>query len=204
MQNSGTSEIKRGPLERLVWCDTETTGLDPMMDQLLEVGFLITDLEFVELDRMKVIIQPGDMAVIQEDQVIPFVWDMHTKSGLWSDIKNGAGYRLHEAIPMVEAFLDKHEVCTEDPICGSSVQFDRSWLGRWMPTAMGKFSYRNIDVSTLKELMLRLSPDIYVEMPDDAKVMNRKTHRVIEDIEDTISELRFYRNEFLYVPGDFR
>ena len=197
--------------ERFVWIDMETTDLKPQRGVPLEIGFTITDLKLEPMvHKSWMIYQSGwdrDGRYSQE-QVDPLVWDMHVKSGLWDEIVTD-GISIVSAQQEVEAFLEEWEVECEggnkgDPMSGSSVQFDREWMECWFPRSFTRFSYRNIDVSTVKELMKRYSPDIYLLQDRGFQpTTKRGLHRVTPDLEDTISEFAFYRKEFLYVPTDF-
>lgn len=189
--------------QRMIWCDVETTGLEPGRDLLLEIGFVETNLDNEIVDEFEVqIFNPEWEPLLTEERLDPFIWDMHTKSNLLEElpIKGVSEVRAEE---LVFEWLLGRGVGKTDPLCGSSVQFDRSWLTTWQPDNMDLFSYRNIDISTLKELMLRLSPDFYKEFHDEWKANNVSRHRILDDLRDTIEEFKFYRKEFLYVPRDF-
>lgn len=182
----------------------ETTGLEPAGCIPLELGFLITDIELNPIEgKSWIIYEPNweNGGQYRQENIDPYVWDMHVKSGLWDE--RTSGHRVAQVEYEACAWLDSHEVSREDPICGSSVQFDRDWMKYWFSEAQRKFSYRNIDISTVKELMKRFSPEIYAMQDSTDYYLNRKMHRMMPDIEDTISEFKFYRKEFLYVPTDF-
>lgn len=183
--------------DRLIWCDIETTGLDPRKELLLEVGFKITDLDLNVIDDRQVTIwtTPDYDEHCKEDKVDPFVWEMHKKSGLW-DVVQSEGSKPGEARTWIYEWINGHGVSKDEPLCGSSVQFDRLWLDMWMPEVINRFSYRNIDISTLKELCRRYNPELYTKLEDD--VPNHKLHRVLPDLDDTIAEFKFYRDNFLF------
>lgn len=182
--------------DRLVWCDIETTGLDPETCLILEVGFKITDLELNVLSEMSVLIwSPEYRKMCVESKIFPYVWNMHTKSGLWVDAPID-GVRLAEAREQISTFLEENHISTAEPLCGSSIQFDRKWLEVWMPECVELFSYRNIDISTLKELCKRYNPILYEKLNDEYQAA--KQHRVLADIDDTLSEFKFYRDNFLF------
>lgn len=190
---------------KFVWIDMETTGLIPQQGVPLEVGFLITDVDLNELNRSSWTIYEekwDDAGLYEAPKVDKFVLDMHDKSGLWEELPEH-GCTLGYVQGSTQRWLIDNGVGTDDPMCGSSVQFDRLWAEYWLPGVFDQFSYRNIDISTLKELMRRLSPDIYAEIDGDDNTTKRGLHRVLPDLEDTISEFKFYRKEFLYVPSDF-
>lgn len=190
--------------EYLVWVDMETTGLDPHVNRPLEIGFALTDLNFDIMESRSWVIHNTAWAEeghYSKEATDEFVLAMHEKSGLWSELDNGLGLKLSDVREEINYLLAGWCVDKRDPLCGSSVGFDRDWMKVWFPESEKRFSYRNIDVSSIKELMMRLSPEIYKELEGNAT--KREMHRVIPDIEDTISELKFYRKEFLYVPTDF-
>lgn len=186
------------PYERLVWIDTETTGLNAHEDYLLEVGLAITDLELNFIDSISVLIWNKSYDdLITEKDVVPFVWTMHTKNKLFSEAKRD-GVGTHEAMTILSDWCIKHQICSDDPMVGSSVQFDREWLSAWMPPVANMFSYRNIDISSVKELCSRYNPQIYLGL--DIEFPNpKKMHRVIPDIEDSAAELRYYVDNFFWV-----
>lgn len=193
--------------ERFVWIDTETTGLYPQKGVPLELGFIITDLDLNLIDKAHWLIYEDKwdgQKMYEAPNVDQFVLDMHDKSGLWKELEIGHGEPLTFVQNEATLWLRDNGVKDQkDPMCGSSVQFDRLWAEEWFENVFNLFSYRNIDISTLKELMKRFAPDIYAEMAESADYSKRELHRVIPDLEDTIAEFKFYRKEFLYVPSDF-
>ena len=182
--------------DRLIWCDIETTGLDPHREMLLEVGFKITDLELNVTAETNVLFWSDEYTeYCIKENIDPFVWEMHTKSTLW-EYAQRIGTSPYIARTGIINWLEKNKVTRKEPICGSSVQFDRKWLEVWIPEAIGQFSYRNIDISTLKELCMRLNPDLYKKLAED--ITPAKQHRALPDIDDTIEEFRGYRDSFLF------
>ena len=182
--------------ERLIWCDIETTGLDPNKEMLLEVGFKITDLELNVLSETSELFWSDEYAeYCVKKNIDPYVWEMHSKSKLW-DYAKRAGSSPYIARVGIIQWLEANNVTKNEPICGSSVQFDRGWLDVWIPEAIGQFSYRNIDVSTIKELCRRYNPELYAKLAED--VTPKKEHRALPDIDDTIEEFRGYRDSFLF------
>lgn len=178
--------------DNLVWIDCEMTGLDLVHDALIEVAVLVTDGDLNVLgEGVDVLITPSPEAL---DHMGDFVRDMHTKSGLLDEI-------AREGIPMADAervCLDyiKTYVPTERkaPLAGNSVGTDRTFLARDMPALEGWVHYRNVDVSSIKELARRWYPKVYYQLP--AKGGN---HRALADIQESIEELRYYR-EAVFVP----
>lgn len=193
-------------LDRLVWVDIETTGLNHMTELVLEIGFRITDLDLETIDDFDVLIwdtpkydrKLDHMIVNRDDHA--FVLDMHSaeKSGLFEAAQK-EGVPEDEAERLVADFLRGHGVGpdTKEPLCGSSVQFDRLFLTEQFPVIHNLFSYRNIDTSSVKELCMRYNPELYAKLE---KYTNpKKLHRVLPDLTDTIDEARFYIDNFLMV-----
>lgn len=172
----------------LGWIDVETTGLEPEKHDLLEVGIVITDDELNYRASTSVVIR-GDLSKMD-----PYVANMHSISGLSDEVPNGV--RRYEGEQFLIGFLAKHEAVRllwkNVPISGSSVHFDRAWLKVHMPDLETIFSHRNVDVSTLKELTGRWYPMLSAqrERPGAA------AHRALLDLEQSINELRWYRQKF--------
>jgi oligoribonuclease len=183
----------------LIWTDIETTGLDKNKEVLLEVGFRVTDLDLNEMDYFHAIVwMPHYDLVI--DNAVKFVLDMHTKNGLLTEAQL-TGETLDVVAARLGSWLSSINV-DDEPLCGSSVQFDREWLTHLFPNVMSAFSHRNIDVSTVKELCKRFNPILASKLEED--VVPQKMHRVNPDITDTIEEFEFYRDNFLFwhIPDD--
>lgn len=191
-------------MDRLVLIDTETFGLNPKSDFIIELGFMIVDMDFNIIDDFQCSIWDspsydgrfsslGYMAA-QGDKPATLVLEMHNKSGLWSDVQIH-GFTVEQAITRATDWLSKHKVGKEDPMVGSSVQFDREMLREQMLPIFDIFSYRNIDTSSIKELCRRFNPGVYAHL--DNITQPKKLHRVVPDLQDTLGELEFYRNEFL-------
>jgi oligoribonuclease len=179
--------------DRLVWVDLEMTGLDPARDEIVEIAAIVTDAELVELDAgISFVVRPPDLAILEGmDQVVV---DMHTSSGLLSDIPGGIP--LAEAGAAVLAYVRGHvPQPRKAPLAGSSVYVDRGFLARHLPELDAHLHYRLVDVSTVKELARRWYPRAYFNAP--AKTGG---HRALADIRESIAELRFYR-ETLFVPA---
>ncbi|MCW2779716.1 MAG: oligoribonuclease [Marmoricola sp.] len=178
--------------ERLVWIDCEMTGLDLGADALIEVAALVTDFDLNVLgDGIDVIIKPPAAAL---EQMVPFVREMHTKSGLLDELDGGT--TMEDAQERVLAYIKEH--CPDGsrpPLAGNTVATDRSFLIRDMPELESFLHYRIVDVSSIKELSRRWFPRAYFNAP--AKNGN---HRALADIQESIEELRYYR-EAVFVPS---
>lgn len=177
--------------ERLVWIDCEMTGLDLGADALVEVAALVTDFDLNVLgDGVDIIIKPPAEAL---DQMIEFVRNMHANSGLLDELDGGV--TLADAEEQVMAYLREH--CPADsrpPLAGNSVATDRGFLARDMTTLDAFLHYRIVDVSSVKELAKRWFPKAYFNAPT-----KRGNHRALADIQESIEELRYYR-EAVFVP----
>lgn len=181
--------------DRLVWIDCEMTGLDLTRDALVEVAAIVTDGNLNELDGgIDLVIRPADLTLL--DQMDQVVTDMHTSSGLLTEIPNGVD--LASAATAVLDYVRRHvPEPRKAPLAGSSVYVDRGFLARDMPELDRHMHYRLIDVSSVKELARRWYPRAYFNAP--AKTGN---HRALADIRESIAELRFYRDTiFVAEPG---
>jgi oligoribonuclease len=175
--------------ERLVWIDLEMTGLDPMNDEIVEIACIVTESDLTEIDEgISIVVKPNDAPLAAMD---PFVVDMHTTSGLITEIPDGT--TLADAEERVLAYItERVPEARKAPLAGSSVYVDRGFLARYMPSIDQHMHYRLIDVSSLKELARRWYPRIYYSSPD--KTGN---HRALADIRESIAELRYYRDAML-------
>lgn len=179
--------------DRLVWVDLETTGLDDHVEQeaILQFGIAVTDLDLNIIDAQSVLVWEQWQASCWA-KADPYVRDMHTKSGLIEKAEKhgipwlGAKHHMDE---WLGAFgLDGKK----SPMCGSSIQFDRNFLKHYAPNFLLRhFSYRNIDVSSFKETFAHFRPELNEER-DAAYVHDEKAHSVLDDIEDSIAEYKFY------------
>jgi oligoribonuclease len=178
----------------LVWMDLEMTGLDPGRDVIVEVATLITD------DELEIVAEGPDLVVHHADDVLavmdPFVVGMHTKSGLLEAIR-ASTTTLEEAGAQTLAFLKEHiaEPGTV-PLCGNSIGMDRRFLAAYLPDIEGFLHYRSVDVSSVKELVRRWYPSVRAARPRKAG-----SHRALDDIRESVNELRFYR-EKVFVPRE--
>ena len=178
--------------ERLVWIDCEMTGLDLGADALVEVAALVTDFDLNVLgDGVDIIIKPPAEAL---EQMIEFVRTMHTTSGLLDELEHGVS--LAEAEAEVLAYIRQH--CGKDsrpPLAGNTVATDRAFLARDMHDLDAFLHYRIVDVSSIKELSRRWFPRAYFAAPT-----KRGNHRALADIQESIEELRYYRDT-VFVPS---
>ena len=178
-------------MDNLVWIDCEMTGLDLVADALIELAVLVTDAELNVLgDGVDIVIKPPVEALAQMGE---FVTDMHRKSGLLELLPDGVTLAEAEAEALTYIRTYVPEV-RKAPLAGNTIGTDRTFLARDMPALEGHVHYRNVDVSSLKELAKRWYPRIYFIAP--AKSGN---HRALADIRESIEELRYYR-EAMLVP----
>jgi oligoribonuclease len=178
--------------DRLVWIDCEMTGLDLGADALIEVAALVTDFDLNVLgEGIDVIIAPPPEAL---EQMVPFVHDMHVKSGLLDELSTGT--TMADAQQRVLAYIKEH--CPDGsrpPLAGNTVATDRSFLARDMPELEAFLHYRIVDVSSIKELSRRWFPKAYFSAPAKSG-----GHRALADIQESIEELRYYR-QAVFVPS---
>ena len=180
--------------EKLVWVDCEMTGLDLVHDALIEVAVLVTDGDLNVLgDGVDILIRPTDEALAQMGD---FVRDMHTKSGLLDQLH--LGLTMEEATAQVMDYVRAHvPVARRVPLAGNTIGTDRAFLARDMPELEAWVHYRNVDVSTIKELSKRWYPRVHYQAPKKAG-----NHRALADIQESIEELRYYRDAiFVPLPG---
>jgi oligoribonuclease len=180
--------------DRLVWIDCEMTGLDLTRDALIEVAVLVTDAELNVLgEGVDLVIRPPDEAL---EKMMDVVREMHTSSGLLDALSTGVS--LHDANKAVLGYIKEYvPEPGKAPLAGNTVHMDRLFLARDMPEVEAWLHYRNVDVSSIKELARRWYPRAYFASPD--KTGN---HRALGDIRDSIDELRYYRRTvFVPMPG---
>jgi oligoribonuclease len=168
------------------------TGLDYVKDALVEVAALVTDFELNVLgEGVDLVIAPPPEAL---EQMVPFVRDMHTSSGLIDELATGT--TLADAEAQVLAYIREH--CPEGsrpPLAGNSVGTDRTFLARDMPQLESFLHYRNVDVSSIKELSRHWYPRAYFNAPAKSG-----GHRALADIQESIEELRYYREAVFVAP----
>jgi oligoribonuclease len=172
----------------LVWLDMEMTGLDPDKDRIIEIAIVVTDSQLNTVSEAPVVVvhQPDATLDAMDD------WNKstHARSGLIDKVKAST---LIEAVAEEQllAFLAQHVPSKISPMCGNSICQDRRFLARYMPRLEAYFHYRNLDVSTLKELAKRWKPDIAKGLVKQGK------HEALADIHESIDELKYYRQHFL-------
>ncbi|MFA9277637.1 MAG: oligoribonuclease [Rhodoluna sp.] len=182
------------PNEYMVWIDCEMTGLNLDVDELVEVAVIITDSELEAVhEGFDIVINPSQAAL---DNMGEFVTNMHTSSGLIEEIPHGVS--LKEAEAQVLAYINEHvPEGQKPPMCGNSIGTDRAFVVRYMPLVDARLHYRNIDVSSLKELARRWYPRVYFNSPS-----KDGGHRALADIQESIRELDYYRQALLVAaPG---
>ena len=175
---------------RLVWIDLEMTGLRPDADRIIEMALVVTDHDLTTVAEATVwVIRQDDATLAGMD---PWNQGTHGRSGLIEKVK-ASTLTEGEAEAAALAFLAVHVPPKVSPMCGNSICQDRRFLARWMPALEDFFHYRNLDVSTLKELCKRWRPDVARGFEKDTK------HTALADVYESIDELKYYRTNFLKV-----
>ena len=173
---------------RLIWIDMEMTGLRPETDRIIEVALVITD------EALKTVAEAPVLVLRQDPTILAAMdsWNQstHGRSGLIDKVKIAALDEAEAERQMI-AFLREHVPPRVSPMCGNSICQDRRFLARWMPALEEYFHYRNLDVSTLKELCRRWKPDVAKGWVKQGK------HEALADIYESIEELKFYREHFI-------
>ncbi|MEY4410982.1 MAG: hypothetical protein RLZ69_556 [Actinomycetota bacterium] len=175
----------------LVWIDCEMTGLDVEKDCLVEVAVVVTNDQLEILDEgIDLVIKPRPDSLANMND---FVRDMHTASGLIEEFDQGL--ELAEAEEIILVYVKRFVPDAKDaPLAGNTIGTDRMFLNRYMPALDQHLHYRNIDVSSIKELSRRWYPRVYFQMPKKSG-----NHRALADILESIVELKYYR-EAVFVP----
>ena len=174
--------------DNLIWIDLEMTGLNPETDQIIEIATIVTD------SQLNIVEEGPVIAIHQNDDVLHEMNDWckttHGANGLTDRVRASQIDEKH-AEQMTLDFLRKHVDPKTSPLCGNSIGQDRRFLWRYMPELNDYLHYRNIDVSTLKELAIRWNPQLA------GQFSKKGTHLALEDIRESIDELRFYREHFI-------
>ena len=178
--------------DNLIWIDLEMTGLDPLNDRIIEIATVVTDR------NLHVLAEGPAVAIHQSDTILESMdeWNtrQHGRSGLADRVREST-MTERQAEELTLSFLDDWVAARASPMCGNSICQDRRFLARWMPELEHFFHYRNLDVSTLKELARRWSPQIVSGFSKSGN------HLALDDIYDSIAELQHYREHFLSVPA---
>jgi len=172
----------------LIWVDMEMTGLDPDRDVVIEIATVITDSELNTLAEGPVIaVHQSDTRLVAMDE-----WNTshHTASGLVERVRGSVHSERSAAAATLE-FLERWVPAKASPMCGNSICQDRRFMARHLPELEVYFHYRNLDVSAVKILMQRWRPDL------EAGFTKNNTHLALDDIRESIEELRYYREHFL-------
>ena len=172
----------------LIWLDMEMTGLNPETDRIIEVAMIATD------SQLNILGQSPVLVIHQPDSVLDGMDDWnkntHGKSGLIDKVK-ASTLGEAEAEATLLAFMADYVPARTTPMCGNTIHQDRRFMVRWMPQLEEYFHYRNLDVSTLKELCKRWKPEVA------RGVVKRGKHEALADIEESIEELKYYREHFI-------
>ena len=172
----------------LIWLDMEMTGLKPETDVIIEIAIVVTDAQ------LNIVAEAPVLVVHQPDAVLDAMdsWNKstHRKSGLIDKVKASTLSEVFVERQMIE-FLREHVPASTSPMCGNSICQDRRFMAKWMPQLEAYFHYRNLDVSTLKELAKRWKPTIMSGLTKHGK------HEALADIHESIDELKYYRLHFL-------
>jgi oligoribonuclease len=178
--------------QNLVWLDCEMTGLDPEHNRIIEIAVIVTDPMLTQR------IEGPVFAIHQSDELLGTMdaWNTNThgKSGLIDKVKAS---EVTEALAEQQliAFLAQYVTKSGSPMCGNSIGQDRRFLAKYMPKLEAFFHYRNLDVSTLKELSKRWAPTVYKSFK------KKQRHTALADVHESIDELEHYRTHFLKVPN---
>jgi oligoribonuclease len=177
-----------GDAGALIWIDLEMTGLNPDTDRIIEIATIVTD------GQLDVIAEGPVLAVQQPEAVLAAMdeWNQrtHKASGLIERVR-ASRLSAADAERQTLEFLQRHVPKNKSPMCGNSICQDRRFLARHMPALEAWFHYRNLDVSTLKELVYRWKPAIANGFS------KRNTHQALDDVRESIDELRYYREHFI-------
>jgi oligoribonuclease len=178
--------------DRLIWIDLEMTGLDTGGDSILEIATVVTD------SQLNVLAEGPELAIAHPLEALEAMDDwnrnQHRKSGLWQRVLDSQ-VSLGQAEALTVAFLTEWVPANASPMCGNSICQDRRFLHRLMPRLEKYFHYRNLDVSTLKELARRWAPPVL------EGVRKQAAHTALSDVRDSIEELRHYRKHLAELAG---
>jgi len=171
----------------LIWIDLEMTGLDTQNDYIIEIATIVTDAQ------LNILAEGPELAIHQSDEIMNGMDEWNTRqhggSGLTERVRNSK-LTEQDAEKQTIDFLKEYVPAGKSPICGNSICQDRRFLARGMPALEEYFHYRNLDVSTIKELAVRWCPDILKDLT------KKGSHLAMDDIRDSINELKYYREYF--------
>jgi len=172
----------------LIWLDLEMTGLKPATDCIIEIATLVTDA------NLNILAEGPVLAIKQSDEALAGMddWNQrhHGASGLIERVKTSA-IDEDEATKQTIEFLEQYTSKNSSPMCGNSICQDRRFMANYMPVLEDYFHYRNLDVSSVKELVRRWKPEILKGL------VKQGTHQALEDIRDSVAELKYYREHFI-------
>lgn len=171
----------------LIWIDLEMTGLDPEHDRIIEIATIVTD------SQLNILAEGPNLVVHQSDELLGSMdeWctKQHGQSGLTQKVRDSRISERQAELDTIE-FINEYVDKGASPICGNSIGQDRRFLVKYMPELEAWFHYRNLDVSTIKELARRWAPDVL------DGVVKKGSHLALDDIKDSINELQHYRSTF--------
>jgi len=174
----------------LIWIDLEMTGLEPQSDVIIEIATIVTDKE------LNILAEGPMVAIHQSDELLngmdEWCTNQHGQSGLTQRVKDSVVNEA-EAEQQTIAFLEQWVPAGKSPMCGNSICQDRRFLANYMPALEEFFHYRNLDVSTIKELSARWAPEVYRGFKKDS------SHLAMDDIKDSINEMLYYREHALKI-----
>ena len=172
----------------LIWLDLEMTGLQPETDLIIEIATLVTDAQ------LNILAEGPTLAIKQSDPALAAMdeWNQqhHARSGLIERVRHSVIDEL-EATRQTLEFLEQYSMKSASPLCGNSICQDRRFMAKHMPELESYFHYRNLDVSSLKELVRRWKPELL------EGVVKQGKHQAMDDIRDSVNELRYYREHFI-------
>lgn len=172
----------------LVWVDMEMTGLQPDTDRVIEIAVVVTDMHLtIQVEGPVIAIHQSDEAL---DAMDSWNKNTHGRSGLIDRVKASTASE-QDAVKQIRDFLGQYVPPGKSPMCGNSICQDRRFMARWMPELEDFFHYRNLDVSTLKELSRRWRPELIKGF------QKRSQHTALADIVESIDELKYYREHFI-------
>ena len=173
-------------LNLLAWIDLEMTGLDPDKHHIIEIASLITDAD------LNIVEEGPEIVISQSSEVLELMneWNVkqHTSTGLIEKIKSSS-ISIEQAEKYTLDFFQKHIKQHKSPLCGSTVSHDRRFLIKYMPKLANHFHYRHLDVSSFKEVIKRW-------YPEEEEFEKKGSHRAMDDIKESVNELKFYREKF--------